>query len=142
MENDARIRRQNVITIIMNVVIVFLVVITLICGGLMIEELSYVFSDPHSKREMSYCIQYGDYHTLVTRYHENMAAGVEGNSEMKEYYGVAKYVEAASYYKVFLEAGDTARAEQEKAKMEQALAEMGGWSILQDEIDGKLGIND
>lgn len=60
---------------------------------------------------------------------------------MKEYYGVAKYVEAVSYYKAFWESGDTVRAEQEKDKMDLALVEMGGWSILQDEIDGKLGIN-
>ena len=81
-----------------------------------------------------------DYAAMVRSYHENIGEGFEGNAEMKEYYGVAKYFEAASLYKVYLETGDTARAERERNRMDAAYEEMGEWNIVKPDIHAKLGL--
>lgn len=86
-------------------------------------------------------MEYGNYAPLVDHYHQNVAAGITGNKEEKEYYGVAKYYEAASFYKAFSTVGDTKRAAREKQKMDAAYEEMGGWQIAKEAIDAELFIN-
>ena len=54
---------------------------------------------------------------------------------------MAKYYEAASFYKAFSTVGDTGRAAQEKQKMDAAYEEMGGWQIAKEAIDAELLIN-
>lgn len=140
MQNKDRIERQNVIILVMNIVIGVLCLIMVICGGRAAFNLYEDYSIPYDNQNMESAVQYGDFHRLVSMYHENIANGFEGDRAMKEYYGVAKYYEAASFYKAFTETGDTVRAEREAAKMEQALEEMGGWSILEEEINAQLGL--
>ena len=86
-------------------------------------------------------MEYGNYAPLVDHYHQNVAAGITGNKEEKEYYGVAKYYEAASFYKAFSTVGDTGRAAREKQKMDAAYEEMGGWQIAKEAIDAELLID-
>ena len=86
-------------------------------------------------------MEYGNYAPLVDHDHQNLAAGITGNKEEKEYYGVAKYYEAASFYKAFSTVGDTGRAAREKRKMDAAYEEMGGWQIAKEAIDAELLIN-
>lgn len=140
MQNKDRIKRQNVVLLVMNIVIGVLCLIMVICGGRAALGLYEDYSIPYDNHNMESAVQYGDFYRLVYMYHENIANGFEGDRTMKEYYGVAKYYEAASFYKAFLETGDSVRAEREKEKMEQALEEMGGWSILEEEINAQLGL--
>ena len=65
---------------------------------------------------------------------------VEG--DLGEYYGVAKYFEAASYYKIYQESGDTVRANYQKEKMDAALEEMGDLSAEAERIKEKLDISE
>lgn len=138
MRNKDRIVRQNIIILILNIVIVGMCLLTLIVGGVAASNLYSRFSIPYDERTLYYCVERGDFGRLVTECEENIQAGFEKQRNMQEYYGVAKYFEAASYYKAYLETGDTVRAERELAKMEEALPEMGGWSILEGEIKSQL----
>lgn len=140
MLNKLREARQNVIILVMNIVIVVMCVVMIICACTAVSALYEDFSAPYDERTMFYRIDYGDFHNMVELYHTNVQSGVEGNSTMKEYYGVAKYFQAASFYKAFLETGDTERADREKAKMEAALVEMGSWDIVENEINELLGV--
>lgn len=140
MENGTRIARQEIIKYIMNAVIVLLCVILLVAIALTVEESRYYFGIPNDTDYFESYIYDEDYPAMVDAYYENIAEGFEGNREMKEYYGVAKYFEAASYYKLYLEIGDTVGAEHELAKMNEAYEEMGGWCIMQQDIHGKLGL--
>ena len=71
---------------------------------------------------------------------EDMVYGGLLSGTKKECYGVARYFEAASMYKAFLQTGDTERAAREKEKMDAAYEEMGDWNIATDSIRKKLGL--
>lgn len=138
MQNESRIARQNVVNFVLNIVIVVLCVVTVICGFWAVNNLVDDYSWSYDESSFYYHIESNNFYSTVCMRHRNEAEGVRANSTMKEYYGVAKYFEAASYYKAFLESGDTVRAEREKAKMEEAVLEMGGWAFLEEDIIKQL----
>lgn len=106
----------------------------------MAEELKYTFSTPYSVDNMAYNVESGDYDYLVERYHGLTGEEVKVGREALEYFGVAKYFEAAFFYKAYEEVGDAERAGRQKEKMEQAYKEMGGWNIVQKDIHETLGL--
>lgn len=139
MQNDSRLVKLDVIKFVMNIVIVAMCFLTLICAWVAVEE---VFDDYFYRADEDtffYQVDDGDFFRTVQYYYQNMADGYEDDRSLQEYYGVAKYYEAASLYKAFLETGDTVRAERELTKMKQALEQMGGWGILERDIKNQLG---
>lgn len=131
---------QNITILVLNIVIVFLCVILVICGGLAVSGLHDAFSVVNTENSMYYRLDDGDFYRMVEGYHMNIQEGHEGSAEMQEYYGVAQYYEAASMYRAFLETGDTERAAREKEKMELARVEMGDWAMVEPEILKQLKI--
>lgn len=106
----------------------------------MFRELNYAFSRPAKTNWMENNVQSENYAYLLVNYHEDMAYGGLLSGTKKECYGVARYFEAASMYKAFLQIGDTERAAREKEKMDAAYEEMGDWNIAADSIREKLGL--
>ncbi len=141
LQNKQRIGRQQGILLIMKGVIGVLCVILFASVVVMTENLHDAFSNRISENALRSRVEYEDYAPLVDHYHQNAASGDTGNAEEKEYYGVAKYYEAASFYKAFSKVGDTERAAREKQKMDAAYEEMGGWQIAKEAIDAELGID-
>ena len=141
LQNKLRIGRQQGILLIMKGVIGVLCIILLASMAVMIENLHDAFTNRISESALRSRVEYGNYAPLVDHYHQNVAAGITGNKEEKEYYGVAKYYEAASFYKAFSTVGDTKRAAREKQKLDAAYEEMGGWQIAKEAIDAELLIN-
>lgn len=124
----------------MNIVIAGMCLLIVFCTLLAVDEIwgiSYYKEDADS---FYYCLEDGEFYRMVDYYYDNITKGYEDAAELQEYYGVAKYYEAASYYKAFLENGDTVRAERELDKMEQALKQMGGWTIVEKDIKRQLGL--
>ena len=142
LQNKQRIGRQQGILLIMKGVIGALCIVLFASVGVMIENLHDAFYNRISENALRSRVEYGNYALLVDHYHQNVAAGAAGNADEKEYYGVAKYYEAASFYKAFSTAGDTERAAREKQKMDAAYEEMGGWQIAKEAIDAELGIDE
>ena len=140
LQNKQRIGRQQGILLIMKGVIGALCIVLFALVGVMIENLHDAFSNQISENALRSRVEYEKYALLVDYYYQNVAAGVAGNAAEKEYYGVAKYYEAASFYKAFSTVGDTERAAREKQKMDAAYEEMGGWQIAKEAIDAELGI--
>jgi hypothetical protein len=140
LKNKQRIGRQQGILLIMKGVIGALCIVLFASVGVMIENLHDAFSNRISENALRSRVEYGNYALLVDHYHQNAASGAAGNETEKEYYGVAKYYEAASFYKAFSTVGDTERATREKQKMDAAYEEMGGWQIAKEAIDAELGI--
>lgn len=141
MRNRMRNVSQNLTTLIMNIVIVCLCVILVVCGTLAVSGLYDAFSVVNTENSMYYRLDAGDFYRMVEGYHMNIQEGHEGSAEMQEYYGVAKYYEAASMYRAFLEIGDTERADRELEKMELARIEMGEWAMVESEILEQLKLN-
>lgn len=140
MQNKIKQKRQDIKIIILNVVIGVLVFFLLITGIYALEEFSYEFDNGYKEDIFLYRIKDERYNEMVRMYHENEAYGKEFDEEGQEYYAIAKYYEAASFYKAFLEAGDTQRMERYLDKMEDAEEDMGAMAFTKDKIDEKLGI--
>ena len=71
---------------------------------------------------------------MVQMYHRNVALGKGEEKELQEYYAVARYYEAASYYKIYLEKNDEDRRTKEFEKMQEAFSQMGDFSFVRDKI--------
>ena len=140
MRNKERLQRQNVVIIIMNIVIVVLCILLFVVGVIAADEMKYAFSTYYSEDNMVYNVESGDYDYLAERYHGLTGEEVRVSREILEYFGVAKYFEAAFFYKAYEEVGDVERAGRQKEKMEQAYKEMGGWNIVQKDIHETLGL--
>jgi len=102
------------------------------------EEYSYHYTAD----SLYYRLEDEDFGSLVEMYYANEAAGVKADEDMKEYYGVARYFEAASYYKLYAQVQDGAKAEYYQTQMEEAKKQMGALSFLDEKILEKLGIEE
>ena len=133
-------QKQNGALFVMNLVIVALCLV--LAGGTlyMFQQLRDAFSRPMQTRWMENNISSEKYAYLTANYHEDEMYGGLLSESKKECYGVAKYFEAASMYKAYLETGDAERAAREKEKMDAAYEEMGGWNIAADSIREQLGL--
>lgn len=125
----------------MNMVIVILCVVLFFGGVKMVQELVYVFSRPGAVSFMEMDIAAENYVPLVDLYHDDVVYGGFVGDRKQEYYGVAKYFEAASMYRAFSETGDVERAAREADKMNAAYEEMGSWNIAADSIREQLGLD-
>ena len=120
-------QKQRGALLVMNLVIIALCLI-LFWGTIhMFRQLNDAFSRPAKTNWMEN--------------HEDMVYGGLLSGTKKECYGVARYFEAASMYKAFLQTGDTERAAREKEKMDAAYEEMGDWNIAADSIRERLGLD-
>lgn len=125
----------------MNIVIIVLAIVLVISLYFAVTEI-YDASHIYRNKENSfmYAVEDGSYARMASMYHENMAADGKEKESYREYYGVAKYFEAAFFYEMYCEAGDTNRAQKYKGMMDAAVVDMGDFSFLQEDIDTKLGI--
>ncbi len=140
MRNKMRRAGQNVTILAMNVIIIILCIFFVICVGLAVMGLQDAFSVTYSENTMYYRLDDGDFYQMVEGYHMNLQEGHKASAEMQEYYGVAKFYEAASMYKAFYETGDIERAARELEKMNLARPEMGGWAMVETKILEQLDI--
>ena len=133
-------QKQKGALLIMNIVIIVLCLV-LFSGTIhMFQQLNFSFSRPMRTDWLESNVRNENYAYLVANYHEDEVYGGILSGTKKECYGVAKYFEAASMYKAYLEVGDTERAAREKEKMDAAYEEMGGWNIAADSIREQLGL--
>ena len=135
-----QVQKQRGALLVMNLVIIALCLV-LFWGTIhMFRQLNDAFSRPAKTNWMENKVQNENYAYLLVNYHEDMVYGGLLSGTKKECYGVARYFEAASMYKAFLQTGDTERAARGKEKMDAAYEEMGDWNIEADSIRKKLGV--
>lgn len=129
---------KNLVMNLVVIVLAIILVITLIFAG---RELYDAFQ-PWMVKEYTfmYEIEGGRYGNIVDSYHRNVGSKGKEQKGYEEYYGVAKYYEAAFFYKMYEDAGDTDRAEKHKEAMAAAAAQMGDFAYLTEDINTKLGI--
>lgn len=123
----------------LDLVIGFLCVILV---GTVIFAVSTIKEDwnySHDVDSFYYRLQDEDFGTMVEMYYRNKEAGVKGNRELQQYYGIAEYFEAASYYKAYKETGREEQLKKYADKMEHALTHMGELSFVSDSICQSLG---
>ena len=140
MKNKERVLWQEITIRVMNVIIVILCIVLLLVVANCVQSTINAFNPPYKESSFRYYVEHNEFAYLVSKYYRNVAEG-DDSAKMKEYYGVAEYFEAASYYKAFLEAGDTVRAERELKRMEEAAGKMGGWEMTKAVIHEQLGLD-
>lgn len=132
---------QNPKLFVLDGVIAVLVVFFVIIAGSAISELYHdAFYFGNNERRFTYNLENERYSSMVKMYHENVASGHGDDKDLQEYYGVAKYYEAAVDYKLYTEAGELEKAQAEKEKMDEAYEEMGDFQFVREKIHEKLGI--
>ena len=126
---------------ILNVIIVVAAICLVITIGQTIEEIHWIasYSDV-SEDSFMYALEDEDYGYMVEMYYRNCGISGKEDKKLKEYYGVAKYYEAAFLYRVYLEEGATEQAKGQKDAMDAAVVQMGDFAFVKAKIDAKLGL--
>ena len=124
---------------LLDIMVAGLTVFLMFMIGFALEEASYSF---HYYDEDSFFwrLESEEYAPMVTMYYTNVAEGKENEKELQEYYGVARYFEAATEYKMYMEAGKEELAKEVLKVMEEAYVQMGDFSIVREKIHTRLGI--
>lgn len=138
--NKKQWKKRGPVRFTMDIIIGILCVITVGAAVFMITILNEDWNYSHDADSFYYRLQDEDFGTMVEMYHRNKEAGVEGNQELKQYYGIAEYFEAASYYKIYQETGDETQMKKYYDQMENAKNRMGELSFVSDKICDKLEI--
>ena len=127
-------KRKDPVSILLDIIIVALIFVTLYVGQ------SYVFYKIRMNEEtfaedagkMAFELQRGDYAGLVQGKYMNEFTG---NTETTGYHSLANYVEAAFAYKVYDAKNDAAKANEQKAIMDEARVKMEELTIFADKVD-------
>ncbi|MBQ7775589.1 MAG: hypothetical protein IJ379_06680 [Lachnospiraceae bacterium] len=140
MGNKAKAGVNTVVKWIMNIVIIILAFFLVMTAGVMIGEIYNATAPTYDEDNFYYNIESERYFNMVDGYYQNIMAGYEGNKDMQEYYGVARYYELASLYRAYTVAGNTEQADAFLQRMQAAESDMGSWSITKEPIHKQLGI--
>ena len=112
---------------IVSILSVLLLIIIVSAVGELIDDYHYASNE---EPMFSYRMEEENYSEMVGMYYENVAAGRGDNAALQEYYGVAKYFEAATNYKLYLDAGENQKAAVWKEKMDEAFKQMGDFAFV------------
>ena len=124
---------------IINIIIGGLCFVFVILSFITFAEAMDYHRDYHPGEDsFLYAIEDGDYSRLVEMMYRNEVAGVETSEIYEECYAVARYYEAATYYKAYKNAGDMTRAQEKKQIMEGQISRMGELSGCAEDIDKML----
>ena len=125
--------------LVLDVIIAALTILLMIVIGSAIGEMSYSYN-VYDEDSFYWRLQDENYPAMVSMYHSNVAQGKGDAKELQEYYGIAKYFEAAADYKMYEQAGKKELADKALADMEEAYVQMGDFSMMKEKIDATLGL--
>ncbi len=124
---------------ILNIVIIVLAVVLVITVFQTIAEAHSIITDYyHEEDSFIYCMEDEDYADMVQYYYDNCGSQGKEEKNMQEYYDLAKYFEAAFHHKIYVESGDTVRAEKYKAIMDETEARLGEFAFVTERMNSVL----
>lgn len=133
---------KDPVRVLLDLLIVVLAIACIGAAGFAINRFAEPYSWHYEEDSFYNALEWDEFARTVSMYYYNEAQGSGADSRLQECYGVAKYFEAASYYKMFAQNGEEQKAEAQKAKMEAALQEMGEFTAVKEKIDRQLGITE
>lgn len=105
------------------------------------ENVVYEVNEGYSIGSLAVAVEREEYADLLI-----MCSQDYGNKEQKkeyqEFYALADYYQAASWYKVYLNAKNTERAAIQQEKMNAAEEKLGRLSATKNRVDARLGITE
>lgn len=134
--------RKTLSNIFVGIVIFILSFMLVINISRFVKELQdsiggYKTSEDH----LLYYVQEGNYARMVERIQMNEFLGVKPSQTMKECYAIARYYEAATFYKAFIENNNLEKAAGKKEIMDQQEQLAGEMKYIINEINESLEIN-
>lgn len=125
---------------LLNIIIIGLCVAMVICIVAFFKEYKYTSSNYYSNDDYYiYYIGEKKYSELLYRmYHRDYSNNPK--KELKEPVAIAEYYKNTSFYKMYHEIGDVAKAEEYLAKMERNKEDIGELSFVIPEINGELSV--
>ncbi len=138
--NKKQKQKRGPVRFVLDIVIGILCVIMVGIAVFTIDTLREDWNYSYDADAFYYRLQEEDFGTMVDMYHSNKEAGVKENQELKQYYGIAEYFEAASYYRAFQEDENEEQMKKYVEKMELAKEQMGELDFVSEMICEKLEI--
>ena len=125
---------------LLDVIIGVLCVLIVGSGAFAVSMFNENFGYSYDSDAFYWRLEDENFSQMVEMCYANEAAGVEADEELEQYYGVARYFEAASYYKMYQDADDSEQMNKYLERMENAKTLMGELSFLSEKIHEKLDI--
>lgn len=132
-------KSRDIRTIVLNIVIVALVFLNIVIGGVAIDEVrSFLRTYREDESGFLYALDAEDYDLMLDYYYQNCGSDGKEDKKLQEYYDIAKYYEAAFYYKIHMDAGDVERAAKYQAIMDEISARVGEFAFALEDIDKRF----
>jgi len=119
------------------------ILLVLLCIAL-VGSAIFAVSSLHDSLDLAYDadsfyyrLSDGDYAAMVELYYSNESIGAKADGELQQYYAIARFYEAACWYKAYEGRSETARY---LADMQQAESDMGSLAFVAEDIRGALEI--
>lgn len=135
LKSRMKVRISSIAIIILSITLVYW------SAQLIYEVKSYDYDTTTDVYTLSYCIQNKDYAQLVKLMYQNETEELEADEELQEYYAVARYFEAASMYKAYVDAGEKEKVNQKLLIMNEQEKLTGELQFVIENINEKLKID-
>lgn len=127
--------------LVLNIIIIILAIVMVHVLWAVGDEAIYCFANyKNEEKRFIYALESENYDYIVSMYHDNVVNGYGDKKDLQESHSVAKYFEAAFFYKVYVDAGEAERAELQRTAMDEAAGQMGDLAFMAGQIDEKLGL--
>ena len=126
--------KKSPVNIVLDIVIALLCLAFVLAVVFALDMYRESFAWSYDADSFYYRLSDGDFGAMVEMYYYNESNNVKPDEELEMYYGVAKYFEAASWYKVYSEAGDSQWTAVYRQAMDEAEADMGSLNMLAEDI--------
>lgn len=126
--------KKSPVNVVLDIVIVLLCLALVGAVAFAIDMYMESFAWSYDADSFYYRLSDRDYGAMVDMYYSNESNNVKPDEELEMYYAVAKYFEAASWYKAYSEAGDSQWMTVYREAMDEAKAQMGSLNMLAEDI--------
>lgn len=124
-----------------NIVIVALCLVFVVFVFYTVSEFIGYYDSYHpDESDFLYSVQQQEYASMVQMMYRNEAADIKTNNTYEECYAVARYYEAATYYKAYQHVGNNKAAAEKLEIMKEQALQMGELSFAAEDINKKLEI--
>lgn len=134
-------RWKNTKILALDIAILAAVLVLIFGISRLAETVSYEMNSGYSIDYLASSVEREDYAELVNRCVEAYGSR-DGKKGFREFYALSDYYEAALWYQIYQEAGDTERAVIQKEKMDEAEGRLGRLAATKSRVHKQLGITE
>ena len=131
-------KKRSPLHMVLDIVIGVLCVFFVAAMAFTVKSFHEEWGFYYDQESFYYRLEDEAFDSMVEMYYANELSGKKADASTEPYYGVAKYFEAASYYKMYQDAGDEIQMQKYYAQMKKAEEQMGNLNIVTSVIKGKL----